>query len=1413
MDPNAVLAGDLNGDGLVDLIWFKGTFNDSVGHVELAQANGGYASAPNFTIPGTQSVTVPSCATADVTHDGKLDLICAIPDTYTYSVQVVVLPGNGDGSFSAPVTTTFPNQYGQGTILTLVGDLNGDGVPDFILNSNYSPATVLLSDGKGGFLPTKTVPNTYNFSSPVSADINGDGIPDILWPNGAGVALGKGDGSFGGLLTPYPTGVPPVTCAFHDMDGDGKLDAVCGYLASYDNIAGTAFDILHGNGDGTFNPTPIAHQAFGDPSITLSGSGDFFLPVMISDVNGDGIPDVLALSGDGLAVLLGGPGLTFGAPSHYALAFSGYGFLFPGSAQIEFTDLNGDGLVDVLAAGPNGMYLLFGHADGSFGSARAIEVSEVSGHVAVADFNGDGKPDIVSTGAPATSLSLGRGDGTFLPPTAIPGSPFATGSPVFVADFNGDGKADLLSTDASNAYHLMLGNGDGTFAPAVTTTGLAPPFGSQSSSETDTAFLSLTGDLNSDGKADLFSVVDNSLSPTYSLVSALSEGDGTFHSVTTTYPAPAYLSGPFFLSPTAPVLADFAHRGKLDAAYFLNESLYVVRGNGDGSFNATPTMLTTPTVAGIQADGQPALQVADFDGDGNLDIAFLSWYQPMYFYQGGPSCLFIYFGKGDGTFESPTQAGCFTHAYTDLRVADFNGDGRSDIVLQTASALNNYVVGVINNLGNRTFGPEINFTAGSLSGDIFVADLNLDGRPDLVFGNQRYEAGYSANSVTVLVNQTSPVATGTLTSTPDLSYVGQPFKITAKLTPPSVGIVYAGPITFYVDGNIVGSATLAGNVASIVGPTSLAVGRHQLSATWPGDNNDPALSLTGIHTVALVPVNVSLTSSLNPSTVGQSVTFTVQVTAETPPGVTAPIAPFTGVLNLYDGTVLLGTQTSSSGAYSFTTSVLTKGSHFLTASYPGDANFAPGKGTLTQTVEGLSVSMTLTPQPNPAFVGATVNLTAQLAAASNCAVCAFTTEVQFSDGGTLLGQAPVNASGVATFAAIFTSAGLHALSANYSGDSNDQAASATASEQIVRVGTVLTLTSSVNPVAAGTSVTFTARITPNGAAPSLAGALISFSDGAQPFATVAVDASGTATVSASNLAVGTHTITAALSQTAALGASSASLSEVITRAATGITLSGSPNPLYQFQTLTLAVVLTTPAAFPASGTVQLMDDGQALATSAIVSNASTFSTNTLPIGTHTLTAIYAGNPNTLPATSVPLVVTVLPSDFLLKSVPPALTIRTEHHLTFSISAQSIGNFADRLTLSAGQLPDHMRMQFASSTMDLSLGGTGIVSVYMDTDDVMGYAGAAPSQKLTTHTPSALWALVPAPLLMLFTKRRRTRWASFSLFLLGCLTVTLSGCSSLYPKSTVPGTYQIQIQAVGAVTGVRHTLDLQVTVTR
>jgi hypothetical protein len=280
--------------------------------------------------------------------------------------------------------------------------------------------------------------------------------------------------------------------------------------------------------------------------------------------------------------------------------------------------VNGDGIPDVVSAGPNGIYISYGHADGNFGSAPAYEATEVIGYATVADFNGDGIPDVVASGDANIKVSLGKGDGTFAAPVAAPngdgalnfGTPLsATGAHIAHGDFNGDGKLDGVAIGSSSIYaynaYLLLGNGDGTIQSPVLvpdSSTLYPMF----SQLTDAAVY----DVNHDGRSDLVSVSQPSTTGPYVISVALSNGDGSFRAVTTASPSELQTGGGFYYPITLPALANFFGHGQLDAAYGSLSHVYILKGHGDGTFDQAGTAMMIPRSAAAPASVRCRWQAA-----------------------------------------------------------------------------------------------------------------------------------------------------------------------------------------------------------------------------------------------------------------------------------------------------------------------------------------------------------------------------------------------------------------------------------------------------------------------------------------------------------------------------------------------------------------------------------------------------------------------------------------------------------------------------------------------------------------------------------------------------------------------------------------------------------------------------------
>jgi len=182
---------------------------------------------------------------------------------------------------------------------------------------------------------------------------------------------------------------------------------------------------------------------------------------------------------------------------------------------------------------------------------------------------------------------------------------------------------------------------------------------------------------------------------------------------------------------------------------------------------------------------------------------------------------------------------------------------------------------------------------------------------------------------------------------------------------------------------------------------------------------------------------VTLTSSLNPSTVGASVTFTATVTGS------GPIP--TAAVSFLDGATTLATVTPSGSVAKYTTTALTAGKHWITASYAGDANYNPAQSSvLTQTVVQTTPTVTLTSSLNPSTVGASVTFTATVTGYGPIPTAA----VSFLDGTTTLATV-MPSGGVAKYTTTALTAGTHSITASFVGGANYNAATSSVLTQTV----------------------------------------------------------------------------------------------------------------------------------------------------------------------------------------------------------------------------------------------------------------------------------------------------------------------------------------------------------------------------
>ena len=281
---------------------------------------------------------VVSVGAGDFNADGKQDLAVATNTLFSSSGtgSLSVYPGNGNGTFQAPSTVTSQGAFGA----MVVADFNNDHKPDIVLVTQGN-GLVFLGNGTGGF----SGPTYLNVFTPSSAlavgDFNRDGVPDVARDS---IFLGNGDGTLGIASTPVPfftpnsslTGAPGaiVFLAVADVNNDGYPDIV-GKSASLSST------LWLGKGDGTFQSG--VSQNLGTAAV---GFG-------LADFNFDGRPDVVDLESGSPAtvnIFTGTGGGQFETTPISLPACITAASPFPATNALTVGDLNGDGIPDVIAS-------------------------------------------------------------------------------------------------------------------------------------------------------------------------------------------------------------------------------------------------------------------------------------------------------------------------------------------------------------------------------------------------------------------------------------------------------------------------------------------------------------------------------------------------------------------------------------------------------------------------------------------------------------------------------------------------------------------------------------------------------------------------------------------------------------------------------------------------------------------------------------------------------------------------------------------------------------------------------------------------------------------------------------------------------------------------------------------------------
>ncbi|MBI5385322.1 MAG: VCBS repeat-containing protein [Verrucomicrobia bacterium] len=720
--PKTLVAADLNGDGRADVI--AGNLDGSIS-VLLGQTN--RTLSEQILQPATNFLaraSLRALAVADFNRDGKLDVAAAD----IASNNVVVLLGNGDGT----LRQFWALQVGPARTLT-TADFDHDGKADLLVAC---------------------------------------GPPDCEWwcewcgqtNRFVGALRGKGDGTFENPR--YLLGPMPQSCFYDvaaaDVNQDGHPDAlVLDFYRSFFPVF-TQKRVLVFLNDGTGGFATDAPEL----ALTPAGEGPRSITLAyVDEVLTNGVPppgatlDLLVVNRDSasLDLFLNRGGLDFGAPISFPAGDS--------PRDVAVGDLDGDGRADlaVVNRNINSVSIFKGLGGGRFLPQLEEYPTGVSPRqIVLADLNGDGVLDAAVNNRVSEDVSIFTGQrglaGFLLPENYYPAG--YTPVSVVAEDFNGDGLPDVASANLrSHDLRVRLNQGGGVLgAETMYPVNNGPGF-------------LVAGDLNKDGKLDL--VVSclgaghgSGVLSRGSLVTLLGRGDGTFAAPVSS-PLGSGVSRPFWLQ-----LGDLSGDGILDLAVGgVNGALLVFKGVGDGTFE--------PGLAiGLRADGRPlGLAVGDFDRNGRLDIAcsrglvFLNDGQffagtnvittnsvwpgrTKEFFSGNqawaveaedldndgildlmvaltwrrPDPVGVYFGLGDGAFNFPTIYEGPDVGVVALTGRDMDADGVKDIVVGNRCAASSII---LKGLGQRTFTYHEIVHTPSVE-DIAVADMNRDGRPDIV---------------------------------------------------------------------------------------------------------------------------------------------------------------------------------------------------------------------------------------------------------------------------------------------------------------------------------------------------------------------------------------------------------------------------------------------------------------------------------------------------------------------------------------------------------------------------------------------------------------------------------------------------------------------------------------------------------
>jgi len=678
-DNRQVVLYDFDGNGKTDV-----AVNDPTGNAIYIMLNNGNATKPYGATPSVTLATNTrplQLTCADIDGDGLKDLLVLCPDGNRIDIFRNTSTG-GTVSFAAMSTLTVASS----AVSFAVGDLDGDGLPDIaVTNTSTTGVSVYKNVTSAGSIKFGT-PVTYTAYQPTAiaiADMNGDGKPDLLYclPSGSELDIMKNNSTPGTISLSAPVYFSPnfatqklTVC---DVDGDGKPDLLMTGSSGLEVVA---------------NTTPVSGK--------FSFAAPKFFPLQVIDTNLYNRQQLRGTNGTN-------PNVT--------------------STTVTMGDIDGDGKADAIV-----LYSILPPTT-EFSILRNLSTpgnikfdvdeeysSNVPESVDVGDVDGDGKPDIIAgtrevgvvdfiknrvTEPTLTGYQISAG-GT----VTISGTNLLKTSSVVI---NGIPVTSFTINSATSITAMVAANIMGTI-------GATTPYGTA----TYHGFTNV--------KAPVITSFSPASGPVGTTVTITGANFGSSAANNVVYFGTSKATATVASSTSITVTVPYGSLYQPISVTTNNQTGYsaqIFNTTFQGAGAKFTQASFAPQTNSVPGYGSRSAAQADFDGDGNLDIVVAS-------YGGTPtSNIFVYQNTGNKiTPFSNKQTLTLTTGGnpSDVITADFNGDGKTDLLVVNSYSNTISVFQNTSTPGNITFAARQDFAAYIAATNLYLGDLDGDGKPDLV---------------------------------------------------------------------------------------------------------------------------------------------------------------------------------------------------------------------------------------------------------------------------------------------------------------------------------------------------------------------------------------------------------------------------------------------------------------------------------------------------------------------------------------------------------------------------------------------------------------------------------------------------------------------------------------------------------